>query len=152
MSRSIRLVEPVSRMADVLPRWVAPAAVGVVALAGTAVVGVLDPEVRGHLTPGCPFRTLTSLDCPGCGGTRALYALTQGDPGLAVQHNILTVVALPLLALAWVVWFAYRLGLRDRPAVVSPSVAYGILTVFVAFFVLRNLPWFPFTWLGSGAG
>jgi hypothetical protein len=149
---SVRVVEPFSRAVATMPRWVAPATVGVVALAGTAVVGVLDPEVRGHLMPGCPFRTLTGLDCPGCGGTRALYALTQADLGLAVQHNILTVMALPLLALAWVAWFAYRLGWRDRPVVVRPSVAYGILTTFVAFFVLRNLPWFPFTWLGSGAG
>lgn len=152
MSGAVSIVEPVGRVVRGLPRWVAPAAVGALALAGTAVVGVLDPEVRGHLTPGCPFRTLTGLDCPGCGGTRALYALTQGDPGLAFQHNVVTVVALPLLVLAWAVWFAHRLGLRDRPVVVSPSVAYAILTTFVAFFVLRNLPWFPFTWLGSGAG
>ena len=152
MSSSSRVVEPVSRVVTALPRWVVPATVGVVALAGTAVVGVLDPEVRGHLTPGCPFRTLTGLDCPGCGGTRALYALTQGDLGLALQHNVVTVVALPLLALAWVLWFAHRLGLRERPAVVSPAVAYGIFATLVTFFVLRNLPWFPFTWLGSGAG
>ncbi len=152
MSGVVSIIEPVGRVVRTLPRWVAPAAVGVVAVAGTAVVGMLDPEVRGHLTPGCPFRMLTGLDCPGCGGTRALYALTQGDLGLAVQHNVVTVVALPLLVLAWAVWFAYRLGWRDRPVVVSPSVAYGILTTFVAFFVLRNLPWFPFIWLGSGAG
>lgn len=152
MSGVVSIIEPVGRVVRTLPRWVAPAAVGVAAVAGTAVVGMLDPEVRGHLTPGCPFRTVTGLDCPGCGGTRALYALTQGDIGLAVQHNVVTVVALPLLVLAWAVWFAYRLGWRDRPVVVSPSVAYGILTTFVAFFVLRNLPWFPFIWLGSGAG
>ena len=132
--------------------WLAPVGVAAVALGGCVAVAVLDPAARSELSPGCPFRALTGLDCPGCGGTRALYALTQGDLGLAVQHNVVTVVALPLLVLAWAVWFAYRLGWRDRPVVVSPSVAYGILTTFVAFFVLRNLPWFPFIWLGSGAG
>ena len=152
MSPSARVGEPVGRIVAALPRWVAPATVGAVALAGTVIVGVLDPEVRDHLTPGCPFRSLTGLDCPGCGGTRALYALTQGDPGLAIQHNVVTVVALPLLALAWALWFAYRLGLRDRPVVLRASVAYGILTTFVVFFVLRNLPWGLFSWLGSGAG
>jgi hypothetical protein len=146
------LSNPVSRAVRTLPPWALPAAVGVVAVAGTAVVGLLDPEVRGHLTPACPFRALTTLDCPGCGGTRALYALTQGDVALAVDHNVLTVVALPLLALAWVAWLALRTGLRQRPVVLQPPLAYGILVTFVVFWIARNLPWFPFTWLGSGAG
>jgi hypothetical protein len=71
---------------------------------------------------------------------------------LAVDHNVLTVVALPLLALAWVAWLALRTGLRQRPVVLQPPLAYGILVTFVVCWIARNLPWFPFTWLGSGAG
>lgn len=135
-----------------LPAWAAPAAVGVLAVLGTAAVGLLDPEVRGHLAPACPFRALTGLDCPGCGGTRALYALTRGDLALAVDHNLVTTLALPLLGVAWALWLAARLGWRARPLVVPPTVAYGIAAVFATFFVVRNLPWLPFVWLGSGAG
>ncbi len=135
-----------------LPAWVAPVVVGAGALAVAGTVGLMDPELRGHLSPGCPFRTVTGLDCPGCGGTRALYALTQGDLSLALQHNVLTVVALPLLALAWLGWLRFRLGRRPTPVALSPAAGYAIAATFVAFWVLRNLPWMPFAWLGSTAG
>lgn len=135
-----------------LPAWAAPITVGVLALVGTVTVGALDPEVRGHLAPACPFRAVTGLDCPGCGGTRALFALTRGDVALALDHNLVTTIALPVLVVAWALWLAVRMGWRQRPLVVQPSVAYAVAGVFVVFFVLRNLPWLPFTWLGSGAG
>jgi len=134
------------------PRWLAPVAVGIGALAATATLGSVDPEVRGHLIPGCPFRTFTGLDCPGCGGTRAVYALTQGDVARAFEHNVLVMLVLPLLVVAWAAWLAFRLGWRTRPLVLSARAGYTIATAFMVFWVVRNLPWFPFTWLGSGAG
>jgi hypothetical protein len=134
------------------PRWLAPVVVGAGVLAATATLGVIDPEVRGQLTPGCPFRTLTGLDCPGCGGTRAVYALTQGDIALAFEHNVLVMLVLPLLVVAWATWLWYRLGRRPQPLLLSARSGYTIAAAFAVFWVVRNLPWFPFTWLGSGAG
>ncbi len=142
-------VDVVARAFTDRPRWVAPVMVGVGALATVAAVGVMDPEVRGHLSPGCPFRTLTGLDCPGCGGTRALYALTQGDVGLALNHNVLTLVALPLLALAWLGWLRYSLGWRPKPVTIAPRTGYLIAASLTVYWVVRNLPWMPFAWLGS---
>ncbi len=134
------------------PRWLAPVAVGVGTLAATATLGALDPEVRGHLLPGCPFRSLTGLDCPGCGGTRAVYALTQGDVGRAFEHNLLVMLLLPVLVVAWAGWLWFRLGRRERPVTLSPTTGYAIAATFLIFWVGRNLPWMPFAWLGSGAG
>ena len=142
---------PLRTLPDRTPRWTGPVAVGAIALAAVTTIGLLDPELRGHLSPGCPFRTVTGLDCPGCGATRAVYALTQGDVGLALDHNVLVVLALPVFAGAWVLWLLARTGRRVRPLVVPPIVSYGIAVVLVTFWVLRNLPWTPFLWLGSGA-
>lgn len=138
-----------TRLATRRPAWLAPVAVGVGAIAVVTTVGVMDPELRGHLSPGCPFRTLTGLDCPGCGGTRALFALTQGDLSLALNHNVLTVIALPLLALAWMGWLAYATGRRPSPVRVAPRTGYLIAAALTLYWVLRNLPWMPFAWLGS---
>jgi hypothetical protein len=140
------------RTLTTLPAWVAPAAVGIGTVTATVTLGVLDPETRGHLSPGCPFRALTGLDCPGCGGTRAVYALTQGDVALAFEHNLLAMLLLPLLVVGWVGWLAARAGWRDRPLVLSGRTGYVIAAAFTVFWVVRNLPWFPFTWLASGAG
>ncbi|WP_082120686.1 DUF2752 domain-containing protein [Pedobacter sp. BMA] len=34
--------------------------------------------LQNHLLP-CPFKTITGLDCPGCGFQRSLVALITGD-------------------------------------------------------------------------
>lgn len=134
------------------PAWLAPVGVGLLGLAAVGALAVVDPEQRGALTPTCPFRAVTGLDCPGCGGTRAVYALLQGDLPLALDHNALAVLlTVPLLALAWALWLSAGLGWRAKPPTLTPRTTYGLLTVIVVFWVARNLPVEPLTWLGSGA-
>jgi hypothetical protein len=134
-----------------LPGWVAPVAVGAMALGACATIAVMDPQTRGALSPGCPFRTVTGYDCPGCGSTRAMYALTQGDPLRAMDHNLLMVLMLPVLAWAWFGWLRHRLGRRIEAPTLAPQLTFGLAGVLVVFWVARNLPWEPLTWLGSSA-
>ena len=54
-------------------------------------------ELVGSISPGCTFRRLTGLECPGCGGTRALRALICGDIGAAFCHNPFIIATLPIL-------------------------------------------------------
>lgn len=134
------------------PAWLAPAGVGLLGLVAVGALAVVDPEQRGALTPTCPFRAVTGLDCPGCGGTRAVYALLQGDLPLALDHNALAILlTVPLLAAAWGLWLSATLGWRAKPPTLTPRTTYGLLTVIVVFWVARNLPVEPLTWLGSGA-
>jgi hypothetical protein len=58
--------------------------------------------------PGCVFRSLTGIPCPGCGSTRAATAMLQGDLAasfasnpLAALAGLVFVVGAPLAAL-WV--------------------------------------------------
>jgi hypothetical protein len=132
-----------------LPGWAAPATLAAAGLAAVSLVALLDPETRGALSPGCPFRTTTGLDCPGCGATRALYALTRGDVALAANHNLLLVVALPWVAWAFVRWSLVRMGRSDRLPNVRPGAAWAITGAVLSFALARNLPWWPLSWLGS---
>lgn len=137
--------------ADRVPAWGAPAAVGAIGVALVGGIATLDPTTRASLSPGCPFRALTGLDCPGCGGTRALYAITQGDLALAADHNLLVVALLPILVAVWAVWLVRRLrsGHSARAPVPPATVSLGIAAAMTLFAVARNLPWMPFAWLGS---
>ena len=71
--------------------------------AAWAAVAVLRPTDSGP-TP-CPWRTLTGLDCPFCGATRAAASLAHGDVTAALDHNAFFV----LLILAVYGWHRYYL-------------------------------------------
>lgn len=45
--------------------------------------------------PGCPFRSLTGMPCPGCGSGGAAVALANFDPAAAFAAS-------PLAAAAWI--------------------------------------------------
>lgn len=115
-----------------------PAVVAVVAAAATAYVGVVDPNEAGHF-PTCPFLALTGLFCPGCGTLRAVHALTRGDLAAAAGLNVLALVALPVLAVGWLLW-TRRLWLGHPLRRIGPPWApYALLVGVAAFWVARNL-------------
>jgi hypothetical protein len=129
-----------ARWGHVEGRHLALAAAGCVAL---GVVGLVDPS-RHALAPPCPLRSLTGLDCPLCGATRATHALLQGDVVRALDLNALYVLALPVLAVL-VAWWAWT-G-RAAPVTERRAVRWAVVVLVVAFAVARNLP--PFTVLGT---
>jgi hypothetical protein len=47
----------------------------------------------GLPTPGCPLRELSGVPCPGCGATRLVRSLLEGDPAGAFLHNPLVFLA-----------------------------------------------------------
>ena len=49
--------------------------------------------------PKCWLYVLTGLHCPGCGATRAVFALLHGDWEQALAYNALFVLLLPLARL-----------------------------------------------------
>ena len=82
----------------------------------------------------CPIHSLTGFFCPGCGSTRAVKALINGDISLAFHNN-----ALLLLSPAFV---AIGLAL-EKYSQRRMWLYLFIATVFivvVAFTVLRNQP------------
>lgn len=125
----------------------APLAPPLLAAGGAAVAALAlhlrDPQVQGSWG-FCPFAVLTGgLDCPGCGGLRAVHHLTHGDLLAAASSNLLLVASLPLVVLGWALWLRRaatgRAARLPRPATVW--LLAGVLAVAVTgFAVLRNLP------------
>jgi hypothetical protein len=96
----------------------------------------------------CPFRTLTGLDGPFCGATRACAALGRGDLVGALDHNAyLVLVVLPLALVGWVVWA--RRAWRGEPfPLVATRLVLALMGLTAVWWVLR----LAVPWLGSAAG
>ena len=144
----MRTALPSSPLSRTMP--LALAATGVLTVvAGVWVLRVFDPNLAGGFFPACLFHSFTGLYCPGCGITRALHALVHFDLPRALAMNPLMVAALPLLALMAVhAWTPWRV-LPPRAARVLNN-GYAWIAVIAAYWVLRNLPWWPFAWLAPG--
>ncbi|WP_435870520.1 DUF2752 domain-containing protein [Micromonospora musae] len=142
-----RFTRFVVRLYDRSPRWAVPlAALGCVAL-GIGYTLITDPT-RSDPTaaPSCVLKLTTGLDCPGCGGTRALWYVLHGDVPAAARHHFLLVFALPFLAYLFVAWAGRQaFGWRLPELRVSNKLIAGFLAAWLAFSVLRNLPLAPFT-------
>jgi len=124
-------------------KFFAGAALGAAILGAGAVLYFFNPSTHGFY-PVCEFHQLTGLNCPGCGGTRAVYQLLHGHLLRALEDNALVVLALAGLA-GRGVWCETKKFLR-RPAgpFLPPEFFWPLLVIAVVFTVLRNLPAFSF--------
>lgn len=124
----------------------APLLVGALAACACVVVLIADPTTPGGVIPVCPTKALLGLDCPGCGSLRMIYSLLHGDLLAAVKFNALALVGLGLLIIAYLTWTYGRIvgrhivGWQQRR-----WAAVTTLVVVSAWFVLRNLPFAPFS-------
>lgn len=124
-------------------RWAGLRDPALVALAGVGIATALhlrDPHVVGSWGL-CPFHAVTGLWCPGCGGLRAIGDLTHGDVGAALSSNVLAVVLVAVLVVAFGAWVARRWrGVTDRMLVLSNRWSVSVLVLLAVFTVARNLP------------
>jgi hypothetical protein len=116
----------------------------VAALGSGAILFFFDPAKHGFY-PICLFHSLTGLNCPGCGATRAAYQLLHGHLLRALHDNALFVLTLAALA-AQSAWLVMK-KIQNQPVafVVSPKTLWALLVIAFVFTGLRNLP--AFAWL-----
>lgn len=96
----------------------------------------------------CPWLAVTGTHCPGCGSLRSINRLMNFDIWGAINFNVLTIFALPLVFYGWLRW-----ALPDRITKswfhltrIPASALYVLAGVLVAYSIVRNLPWYPFSW------
>ena len=128
------------------PKWqVATPAVLLLIVVGLGVVLFFFDPGQYRFYPVCYFHAATGLNCPGCGGQRALHELLHGHFVAAAHANALVLFCLPFVAAAsgqWL-WRAWRR--QPVASIVRPAWMWTFLVLAVIFTVLRNLP--AFAWL-----
>ncbi len=92
------------------------------------------PPWQYDFWPKCLLYQFTGIHCPGCGCTRALAALVHGDLRKSLACNVLLI---PYAIVILVTILCPKVTLNR-------FFAWGLATVIILFFILRNLPWHPF--------
>ena len=107
-----------------------------------------NPSENSFFIP-CPFHYITGFFCPGCGSQRAVHLLLHGDVVGAFRFNPLMVLTLPVLIYGmtitianWIFETKYRLMLFY-----SNLFIYGYFGLAILYWILRNLPIYPFNLL-----
>lgn len=91
------------------------------------------------ITSLCPIKTITGLDCPGCGITRMFVALFHGNIYQAFRYNPLVFIELPIIFILLVL---YKFKKEYRKVINIIFVVLLIITI--VYGVLRNIPMFYF--------
>lgn len=120
--------------------------------AALALFGFLIPA-DSPFFPRCAFHALTRLHCPGCGTGRGILLMLRGDVAGGLRQNWLLLAGLPLLALADINALLALLGRKPLPGIERIRGAPLAAAIAVmAYWILRNLPFYPFTLLAPQAG
>lgn len=108
-----------------------------------AAVWYFDPVTSGYF-PSCPLYSMTGIFCPGCGMTRAMHALLQGDVIKAIDFNALTPFFILILGYVFIstVMLAVR-GYGFSYKIFTPRLMYPFLVIALIFGVARNIPVYP---------
>ena len=111
-----------------------------------------NPSASRYFPP-CIFLSLTGFTCPGCGSQRAFHALLHGEIKQAADFNLLFMSFLPFIFYSAAIKTnnLFR-RMKWKQNLFYSTVFVRIILILVLFFwVLRNIPFYPFTWLAPWA-
>ncbi|HEY4417280.1 MAG TPA: DUF2752 domain-containing protein [Verrucomicrobiae bacterium] len=123
--------------------WFAGIILGAVAAGIGAVVFFFNPTTHPFY-PVCQFHQLTGLNCPGCGATRAFYALLHGNFATALRDNALFIFAMVMAVIYGVHVLVKKLSKQPVRVGWPAKWLWPVLALAFVFTVLRNLPAFSF--------
>ncbi len=106
-----------------------------------------DP-INNLLFPKCPLYATTGVYCPGCGSQRATHSLLNFDISGVFKSNILFLPAMLIVGYHYSITVINKFLGKNYFSILDKSNApLVILVIVVLFFILRNIPVEPFTYL-----
>ncbi|MDP3359846.1 MAG: DUF2752 domain-containing protein [Lutibacter sp.] len=101
-----------------------------------------------NFLPECPLYFTTGFYCPGCGSQRATHQLLNFNIFGVLQQNVLYFISLLILGYHFIVTGSNRIFKKQLyNYVYHPKTPLIILGVIVVFWILRNIPYYPFSLL-----
>ena len=92
----------------------------------------------GGFAVPCLFHEVTGLQCPGCGITRMLTAVSELDFGAALQANAFLLLTSPYLSFL-LLYSAYKWVRNERIGAKAEAAAAVYCVGLIVFGILRNI-------------
>lgn len=89
--------------------------------------------------PPCFTYTVFSFHCPGCGITRSIKALLNGDILLSLRQNILPVVGIVLAVWLYIEFLFYVFHRMPPFTLLKEKYVYIGLGILLIYTILRNI-------------
>ena len=98
--------------------------------------------------PKCPLYASTGIYCPGCGSQRATHYLLNFKLGGVIKQNLLYILGLILIAYHLIIKAVnYVFNKNIYNIIYHPKTPIIVLVITILFWILRNLPVYPFNLL-----
>lgn len=113
-------------------------------IAGALVFLFLVNPEESLIAPKCPFKTLTGLNCPGCGGQRAVHAFLHGEFRKGFLFNPILLPALAYLGVIGGSWLLSRRDCDGRAArlyatLTGRTASLAAFIILMAYWVVRDI-------------
>ncbi len=101
--------------------------------------GQIDALAHARYFPNCAFYEATGYLCPGCGTTRSVLSILQGNVGMAIVYNPI----IPALGVLFVLLYAEMMiyavtGQRRRILPMRMMPYMIVISVILVYDVVRN--------------
>lgn len=103
---------------------------------------------EANFFPKCPLYVTTGIYCPGCGSQRATHQLLNFNIIGVFQQNALFVFGLLIVVYHFVISginYFFKKDLYNY--IYHPKTPVILIIIAVLFWILRNLPYYPFNLL-----
>ncbi len=101
-----------------------------------------------NFLPRCPLYSNTGVYCPGCGSQRALHDLLHFNIKEVISHNLLFLLGLFIIVYHFSIEsinFFSEANIKNL--LYHPKTPIILLIIIILFWILRNIPYYPFTLL-----
>lgn len=109
-----------------------------VATIGIVLVKVYNPEKESFFIP-CMLYKLTGIKCPGCGMTRSIHYLVNGNIKQAIWYNLMLIPIIILVIYALYRYIRYLVKNEEIINKVLENWLKVFLVIILIFGVTRNL-------------
>ena len=87
----------------------------------------------------CSMLKYFHLYCPGCGGTRAFFALIHFDIISSFMYNPVVPIGALILILYEGIMIKYLIQKKARPFLLKPWMAYVFIGLWLTYSIVRNV-------------